>query len=150
MWYNAVTEDITNVSNAIKFFNKEIEEARKEVSLTGNLERASASMPGLIVFRFNQLQELEAILEFLNIAYRKERSKTIRKFMEHYDRLLSSREAEKWIDGEDNVVLLAQLVNDVALVRNKFLGILKGLEAKGFQINNITKLKCAGIEDSFV
>lgn len=150
MWYNAVTEDITNVSNAIKFFNKEIEEARKEVSLTGNLERASASMPGLIVFRFNQLQELEAILEFLNIAYRKERSKTIRKFMEHYDRLLSSREAEKWIDGEDNVILLAQLVNDVALVRNKFLGILKGLEAKGFQINNITKLKCAGIEDSFV
>lgn len=150
MWYNAVTQDISNVSNAIIFFNKEIKEAQKEVSLTGNLERASASMPGLIVFRFNQLQELEAILEFLNIAYRKERAKTIRKFMEHYNRLLTSREAEKWVDGEDSVVLLAQLVNDVALVRNKFLGILKGLEAKGFQINNITKLKVAGIEDSTV
>ncbi len=150
MWYNAVTEDISNVSNAIKFFDKEVEEARKEVSLTGNLEKASASMPGLIVFRFNQLQELEAILEFLNIAYRKERAKTLRRFIEHYERALTAREAEKWIDGEDNVVLLAELINDIALVRNKFLGIIKGLEAKGFQINNITKLKVAGIEDSFV
>lgn len=148
VWYNKVVEDIGNVPDATTFFTNQINEAKGEVKLKGNLERASAALPGQIEFRFNQLQEIEAILEYLNIALRKERSKKIRHFMEHYNREMTVREAEKWIDAEDEVVMLSELVNEIALVRNQYLGIMKGLEAKSFQINNITKLRTAGIEDT--
>jgi hypothetical protein len=40
----------------------------------------SASLPGITEHRFNQLQEIEAILEHLNIELRRERSKVFRKY----------------------------------------------------------------------
>ena len=150
MWYSKVIRDITAVPDAMAYYNKELADASKEVRLNGVLERASASLPGLVEFRFNQLQDIEAILEHINISLRKERAKTIRKFMENYNREMTLREIEKWIDGEDTIVALSELLNEIAFVRNKYLGIMKGLEIKAYQINNITKLKCAGIEDATI
>lgn len=148
MWYNTIVADITELPKALTFYNKELEEAADEVKLKGNAEKAAAALPGLISFRFNQYQEVEAILEFLNIALRKERAKVLRKFMEGYNREMSLREAEKWVDGEESVVDFSQLVNEVALVRNKYQGIIKGLEVKQWMITNIVKLRAAGLEDA--
>ena len=64
-----------------------------------------------------------------------------------YNRSLTSREAEKYVDGEDEVIDYETIINDVALIRNKWLGIMKGLESKNFQLGHITKLRVAGMED---
>jgi len=39
------------------------------------------------------------------------------------------------------------IINEVALVRNKYMGLVKALDAKQFQINNVVKLRAAGLED---
>ena len=135
------------IVNAISFFEQQIAEAKYEVSMKGHLERQSRDMPGIVEHRFNQLQEVEAILEHLNTEMRKLRSQTFRKFLENYNKALSSRDAEKYVDGEQSVVDLQYLINDFSLVRNKFIGVIKALEAKQFQINNIVKLRAAGLED---
>ena len=132
---------------AISHFEKQIDEARFECSMKGNLEKQSRDMPGIVEHRFNQLQEVEAILEFLNTEMRKLRSKTFRKFLENYNKALSSRDADKYVDGESEVVDLQYLINDFSLVRNRYIGIIKALEAKQFQINNVVKLRAAGLED---
>ena len=103
---------------------------------------------GIVEERFSQLQELEAILEYLNIELRRLRSKTFRKFLENYNKLLSSRDAEKYVDGETDVVDMTKIVNDFALIRNQWLGITKGLDQKQWQITNIVKLRVAGMEDA--
>ena len=113
----------------------------------GSMVDASASLPGITEFRFNQLQEIEAILEHLNIELRKERSKTFRKFLESYNRQLSSRDAEKFVDSEQSVIDLTHLTNQFGLLRNKYLGIMKGLDTKQWQIGHITRLRTAGMED---
>ena len=146
-WLNKVTDDIGNIVTSLEYFDRELQDAKKEVRLTGNLERASAAMPGLIEYRFNQLQELEAILGHVNIALRKCRSKFHRKYLEGYNRTLSSRDCEKYIDGEDEIVALSELVNEVAFLRNQYLGIMKALDNKQWQITNIVKLRTAGMED---
>ena len=146
-WYTEVTKDIQKIPDCIKHFEAELLQAKKECSIWGNLEKASASMPGVVEHRFNQLQEIEAILEHLNIELRKLRSTVFRKFIEHYNKALSSRDAEKYIDGEDEVVDFNHLINEFALLRNKFHGLVKALDAKQFQINNIVKLRVAGLED---
>ena len=61
---------------------------------------------------------------------------------------MTSRDAEKYIDGEDEVVTMSQLINEFVLVRNKYLGLLKAIDAKQFQINNIVKLRVAGLDDA--
>jgi hypothetical protein len=40
------------------------------------------------------------------------------------------------------------IVNEFALVRNKFLGLVKGLDNKQWQITNVVKLRVAGMEDA--
>jgi hypothetical protein len=105
-------------------------------------------MPGLVEHRFNQLQEIEAILEYLNIEKRQLRSKTFKKYLENYQRALSSRDVEKYVDGEPDVVDMEKIVNEFALLRNKWLGIIKGLDQKQWQITNIVKLRVAGMEDA--
>ena len=147
LWYRKVTANLGEIVSAISHFEREIDEARFECSMKGNLEKHSSMMPGIVEHRFNQLQEVEAILEYLNTEMRKLRSKTFRKYIENYNKALSSRDAEKYVDGEQEVVDMQYLINDFSLVRNKYIGIIKALEAKGFQINNIVKLRAAGLED---
>ncbi len=147
-WYNEVSRDIKKIPECIKYFETELNNAKREVRIYGNLEKASASLPGIVEERFGQLQQIEAILEYLNIELRRLRSKTFRKFLENYNRALSSRDAEKYVDGEADVIDMDKLINDFALLRNQWLGITKGLDQKQWQITNIVKLRVAGMEDA--
>ena len=145
--FNKIVEDMGNIVDAISYFEKELDDAKWECRIKGRLEKLSASLPGLTEYRFNQLQEIEAILEHLNIELRRERSKTFRKYLESYNRTLSSRDAEKFVDSEDSVINLTHLTNQFSLLRNKYLGIMKGLDTKQWQIGHITRLRTAGMED---
>ena len=147
-WYSKVSRDINQIPNAISFFENEMIEARKECKLHGNVERAAAEMPGIVEHRFNQLQEIEAILNYLNIELRRLRSSFFKKYLENYQRALSSRDVEKYVDGEADVVDYEKIINEFALMRNKWLGVLKALDQKQWQITNVVKLRVAGMEDA--
>jgi hypothetical protein len=147
-WYHKVSNDISKIPDALNHFESELDDARLEVKIKGSLEKASAEMPGIVEQRFNQLQEIEAILNYLNIELRKLRSSFFKKYLENYQRALSSRDVEKYVDGESAVVDYELLINEFALMRNKWLGILKSLDSKGFSINNIIKLRVAGLDDA--
>ena len=73
-WYSKISKNIGEIPAAIQQFETELLEARKEVKLVGNVERSAAAMPGIVEYRFNQLQEIEAILNYLNIELRRLRS----------------------------------------------------------------------------
>jgi hypothetical protein len=51
------------------------------------------------------------------------------------------------VDGEDEVIEFETLINEVALLRNRFLGILKGMESKNFMLGHVVRLRAAGMED---
>ena len=147
-WYSRVSRDISEIPNAIQHFESELITARSEVKLKGNVERAAAEMPGIVEHRFNQLQEIEAILEYLNIELRKLRSSFFKKYLENYQRALSSRDVEKYVDGEVDVCDYEKIINEFALMRNKWLGVFKALDQKQWQITNVVKLRVAGMEDA--
>lgn len=147
-WYAKVSKDISNIPDAIAYYESELLEAKKEVKITGVVERAAAAMPGIVEHRFNQLQEIEAILEYLNIELRRLRSSFFRKYLENYQRALSSRDCEKFVDGEADVIDFEKIINEFALLRNKWLGIIKGLDIKQWQVSNVIKLRVAGMEDA--
>jgi len=149
-WYSRVTQDIGNIPDAILWYENELGEARKETRLFGNLEKQAANLPGIVEERFGQLQEIEAILEYLNIELRRTRSKFFKQYLENYQRALSSRDVEKYVDGEADVVDFEKIINEFALLRNKWVGVMKGIDMKQWQITNITKLRVAGMEDASI
>ena len=147
-WYQKVSSNIANLPDCIEHYEDQLVEARGEIPMKGSIEKSSSVLPAIVETRFAQLQEIEAILEHLNIQLRRIRSNTFRQYLEKYQRQLSSRDAQTYVDGEQSVVDQSELINQFGLLRNQFLGVLKALEAKQFQINNIVKLRVAGLEDS--
>ena len=148
MWYNKISKDISHIPDAVLYYEDELQAAKSDVRITGNIEKAAANMPGVVEHRFNQLQEIEAILEYLNIELRRLRSQHFRKYLENYQRALTSRDVEKYVDGESDVVDFEKIINEFALLRNKWLGITKALDIKQWQLSNVIKLRTAGMEDA--
>jgi len=146
-WYRKVTTDLSALPDFISHYDNELISAKNDVKVYGNVEKNIAALPGITEYRFNQLQEIEAVLNYLNIQLRKIRRKHFQKYLEKYNRNLSSRDAEKYVDGEDEVIDYEVLINEVALLRNKWLGVLKGIDAKQWQLGRIVRLRTAGMED---
>ena len=105
-------------------------------------------MSSIVEQRFQlQLQELEAILEYLNIELRRLRRTVPKKYLENYARALSSRDVEKYVDGEADVVDYEKIINEFALMRNKWLGVTKALDPKTMAPKH-SQLRVAGMEDA--
>ena len=139
---------MSQVTNMVSYYEMELEQAKNEAKITGKLEKNAQELSGITANRFAQLQELEAVLKFLNIQYDKTRSMCYKKLNEGYNRTLTDRAIEKYLDGEDDVVDMHMLINEVALIRNKFLAVIKGLEYKHYQLSNIVKLRVVGLENA--
>ena len=136
------------IPDFIAHFEDELLQARKEVGISGLVEKSIKELPAVTEIRFGQLQEVEAVLNYLNIQLRKIRRKHFTNYLENYNRALSSNDATKYVDGEDDVVDMTKIINDFALIRNQWLSITKGLDQKQWQITNIVKLRVAGMEDA--
>ena len=150
MWYNKVSASLDELPACLEYYYDELTQAQRECKITGNIEKISSQLPGIVEQRFNQLQEIEAILEYLNIELRRLRSMHFRKYLENYQRALSSRDCEKFVEGEVDVVDFEKIINEFALLRNRWLGITKALDQKQWQLTNIVKLRIAGMEDASI
>jgi uncharacterized protein YfdQ (DUF2303 family) len=147
MWYSKVTASLANIPDFIQHYERELDEAKKECRIGGLVEKNISALPGITEHRFNQLQEIEAVLNYLNIQLRKIRRRHFQKYLEGYARALTSRDAEKYVDGEDEVIDFETIINEVALLRNRWLGIMKGSDTKQWQMGHIVRLRTAGMED---
>jgi hypothetical protein len=146
-WYTRITTDLGVIPDFIAHYEAELDQAKYDCRVGGKVEKNISNLPGITEQRFNQLQEIEAVLNYLNIQLRKLRRKYFQKYLEGYNRALTSRDAEKYVDGEDEVIDFEVLINEVALLRNKWLGIMKGLDSKQWQLGHIVRLRTAGMED---
>jgi uncharacterized protein YfdQ (DUF2303 family) len=147
MWYNRVTADLSAIPDFIAYYEQELEQAKRDCRIGGLVEKNITALPGITEHRFNQLQEVEAILNHLNIQLKKIRRKHFQKYLEGYARALTSRDAEKYVDGEDEVIDFETIINEVALLRNRWLGIMKAMESKNFMLGHVVRLRAAGMED---
>lgn len=146
-WYSKITQDLSRIPDFISHYENELISAKSDVSVYGNVEKNIAALPGVTEYRFNQLQEIEAVLRYLEIQLRKLKRKYFKKYLENYNRQLTPRDAEKYAEGEDEVIDYEVLINEVALLRNKWTGVIKALESKNFMLGHVVRLRTAGMED---
>ena len=85
MWYSRIVANLGCIPDFIADYEKELLEAKKECRVGGLVEVNIKELPGITEHRFNQLQEIEAVLNYLNIQLRKIRRKHVQKYLENYD-----------------------------------------------------------------
>jgi len=147
MWLNRISADISVIPEFIDHYTSEYNQARSECKIIGVIETNLAMLPGITEHRFAQLQEIEAVLKFIEIKVDSAHQKATKKFYEHYNRELNFKEAEKYAGADDEVVTLKLIKNEIAYIRNQMASIVKGLESKNFMLGHIVRLRAAGLED---
>lgn len=148
-WYRAIVNDITKLPEALAYYEEKYAEAQEFLKLKGkSISAKSSEMPSRVDQYFGLLQELEAILEYLNIQLKSVRSSSFRKYLENYQRALSSRDCEKYSDSDTSVIDMAMLVNECSMIRNKYLSLSKGMEQMSWMIGHVVRLRTAGLDDA--
>lgn len=142
-----IKDNASNINTVLEYFNNEYEEARKELKINGVLQEQVSELSSIFEYRYAQLQEIESILEYFNIKMKGIKSSLYQKFMNTSARSLTSNDVKQYIDGDKNVVEIQLVINDIALIRNKYIGLSKGFETKNFMISNIVKLHIAGLDN---
>ena len=87
-WYTRITTNLAVIPDFITHYETELISAKQEVKVYGNVEKNIAAIPGITEHRFNQLQEIEAVLNYLNIQLRRIRRKHFQKYLEAYNSCL--------------------------------------------------------------
>lgn len=151
-WYRKISadpNDLSPIPDAVEWFQEEYEEARKELQIKGQrIDAVAATIPGLIEYRFAQLQELETILKYLEEIEKRKLVEKTKWIMENYPRAISETVAKQYAQAEQEVFDIACVKFEVATVRNNFLALFKGIEAMHYQIKNIVDLRKAGLDDA--
>jgi hypothetical protein len=149
-YFQSVKENETTLPSALKFFNDEYESGREEVKIKGSLTECVSKISSRYEYRVSQLQEIEAILKHFEIKLSQKKSNLYQKYLENYQRALSSSDIKIYIEGQPEIVAIQQIINEIALVRNKFLGLTKGFETANYQLSNLSKLYAAGCDGIMV
>jgi hypothetical protein len=63
MWYNKVVADLGELPSFINYYEHEIAVAKSSIKIHGRVEKELSDLPGVTEHRFNQLQEIEAVLD---------------------------------------------------------------------------------------
>lgn len=151
-WFDTITGDngLRHIPDAVTYYKSELDDAMKETEIKGSFAKLSSELPGIMAYRFGQLQELEAILEYIDILRDQARQRAFKMYLENYAKSLSSRDAEKYAGADQTVYEYSLLYNQINLLKQKFLGITKGLESKHYNLGYLAKLKEAGMEDYYI
>lgn len=145
-YFQTIKKDESTLPKILDYFNNEYEDARKEVDIKGSLTECVSKISSRYEYRVSQLQEIEAILKHFEIKLSQRKSALYQKFLENYNRSLSSTDIKIYIEGQPEVVAIQQVINEIALIRNKYLGLTKGFETANYQLSNLSKLYAAGVD----
>lgn len=148
LWHKVLRKDHTKIDDFMEYYKKELQAARKEVNKLGVIEKLSQELPSVLESRYSQLQDVETAFKVMEVELEALESKTFKKYFENYNRTLTSTECKKYVEGDYAVVELKMVIYDIAYIRNQYLGIIKAIEMKGWQLSNIVKMRTAGIEDA--
>lgn len=149
-WFRKIEQNgyEDELDDAILYYDNEYEEALKDLDMKGSMSHMMCRIPGLIQYRFSQLQDLCAICEYMEVEKNKVVSTKFKAYLEGYSKkVISSRDAEKFVSADPDVDNISKKYIAICLSRDMFLGIYESLKTKNFQITNIVKLKSAGIDD---
>ena len=72
------------------------------------------------------------------------------KFTETYNRELSDRQKEKYIDNEEQYLSQYEIYLEIKDVYEQYEAVCNAFQSRGYALNNITKIRVASLEDVII
>lgn len=150
LWHRLIDQDPNKVIDAVTYFNNELKTAIDEVNISGSIVKMLQTHPFCYEHRYGQWQQLETIVEVLENKQKNLKSTLFKKYTTNTQRMITSTDAMKYVEGDNEYVTFAILISEIVYIRERFAGVVKALEQKYWALSTIAKLRTAGIEDACV
>lgn len=151
-WFKTVKAKPEAISDALKYYYDELEAAKKETNLKNfnRLQEGVATISSYFEQRLDQRCDIDAIYTLFENKVKKKRSEITQKILEQYPRALNSSDLKMFVEGDDDMIILSDLLNEINLVRSRFDAVLKSFDVAQWQLTNLVKLQCAGLDGALM
>lgn len=144
-------DDLQAIIPLLPKYEEKIAAAEKIFKLDGRrLEEIMRTIPQHQAAYDEYLNELKGLQEWLDNIKEKRIAKFWRKYLEGYNRTLSTRDIQAYIAGEKEIVELNQIIIEVTLLKNNMSSIVEAVKQMGWMMGNVTKLRISDLQDSIL
>lgn len=144
-------ENLSSIIELLPKFEKLIACAEPIFNLDGlRLEQVMKTVPQYQHSYDSAYQELKALEEWLNGIKEKRMAKVWKKYLEGYQRALSTKDIQVYAAGESSIVEINQIVIEISLLKNQMLSIVEALKNLGWMVGHITKLRVAEMQEAIL
>lgn len=151
-WFQVIRKDDTKLNDAIEFYLKEYEEAKKEVNVKSymRMSDAIAAISSNFEHRLDQYSDLESIYQFFDNKYKKLRGALTQKIINNSPKAINSTDLKAFIDANEVVAEYVDKLLLIDSVRKKYEGLSKAFDVLNWQMSNLVKLQIVGLDGALV
>jgi hypothetical protein len=92
-------------------------------------------------------REVEGLENWLTILKEKRIGKLWKTFNEQYSRQLSAKDIQMYINSEKEIYELNQIINEVAVIKQKYNELMEAFNILHWKTGNITSLRVAELQE---
>ena len=144
-------KDYKNLPDILAEYEKGLKEVEENLNIKGKrLEAANAEHAAWQLYYESRKADLRSLVKFFEAKLLATRGKLYRKYTETYNRELSDRQKDKYIDNEDTYLNLLEIYLEIEEIYKKYEAISNAFQSRGYALNNITKIRVASLEDVII
>ncbi len=143
-------KDYKNLPDILAEYEKGLEEeiVKPKLNIKGkNLEAANAEHAGWQLYYESRRADLHALAKYFEARTAAARGKLFKKYTETYNRTLSDRQKDKYIDNDEQYLSQYEIYLEIKEVYEKYEAVCNAFQSRGYALNNITKIRVASLED---
>lgn len=144
-------KDAEKLSEVLEEYEKALDGVEKIIEIKGKkLEHANRENPAWQLFYDQKKIELYTIVKYLELQVNRVRGKAFIRYTETYNRELSDRAKDKYIDNEAAVLAWNELYLEAKELYDKYASVVDAFKTRGYALNNITKIRVVSMEETIV
>lgn len=148
---NAVRDSITNIPKIVETYEGYLSDFQKNLTIKGKrLELANYEQATWMSYYDERRVELHAIVRYMEMYVEKVRGKLWRDYTENYSRDLSPKDKDQYINNEKAFLDATSLFLEIRELYEKFESVVESFKARGYALNNITRIRIADMGDYVV
>jgi len=146
-----VSDNIGLVIDELDKYEKDLEKIAEVSDFEGKkLEQLCKDHPKNLWFFKSRANDLKNLEEFLDIEYAKIESELWRHYNEKVQIKLSTSDIKMYINSDNEIISYKKIMSEVKNIRCRFDAAVEAVEAMGWQISYIVKLRVAMMEEALL
>lgn len=154
-FFDAVREDVEVIVEALDYYKQVVEDGSKHITVRGNLEALTVETPGLAYFYRGVRTDAQQIRRWLEVQLENKKAEKGKYF--HSDKeaikqfgTLKPTEITKYVDSEEEVEDLKDLVRLTAEAEHRLEDLMEGFEERRLTLARVIDIRKENLKEVWI